>query len=177
MFSYIDLNDYEIIYYIRMGNTKALELLIKKYDSIIYYEINKIYRVSCSDKKNDLLQEGRIVLLRCLKVYNENVNECSFYNYFYVSLKHRFARILKTDTYYDRFILLEDCESYIKNQGSENAGVEFIFDSYLEKLIYDEIFKQGFTISSFCEKYNLSYYRMKKEYDNVSKKLVEFYNL
>ena len=59
-------NDYELIYYIRDGSEMALAIIIKKYDLVIYGLIQKIPYLKLSGKIDDLMQEGRMVLIKCL---------------------------------------------------------------------------------------------------------------
>ena len=174
MESLLEVNDHELIYYIHEGNEKALKLFIEKYDIIIYSEIKKLTFIWRSDKKNDLLQEGRILLIHCLQVYNPIENP-SFYYYFYKSLRRKFYRLLQNDYYYRNYILMED----IDKSGVSCSGkkFDFLFNDYLEKLMFDEIFDKGFTIKSFCEKYNISFYKAKKIYNQIKAKIIDYVGL
>ena len=62
-------NDYELIYYIRDGSEIVLKIFIQKYDLVIYSFIQKIPYLLYSGKVDDLMQEGRMVLFKCLQTY------------------------------------------------------------------------------------------------------------
>lgn len=78
---YKDINDYELCYLVRENDDDAMNLLFKKYDSVI----NKI---SSAFYKNyqyigidyeDLVQEARIGLIKALKGYNDE--QALFFTY------------------------------------------------------------------------------------------------
>ena len=78
---FVNYNDYELLYLIQDGEEKALHVLLKKYDTLIYTVVREMYPYG--DKAYDLMQEGRMTLYNCIYKYSK-AKEISFYSYFYI---------------------------------------------------------------------------------------------
>ncbi len=80
---YKDTNDYELIYRIRENTDDyAEEIIYKKYEPIVL-SLSKKYFLLVKNggvEYEDLIQEGRMGIIRALKTYNEN-QDCLFYSY------------------------------------------------------------------------------------------------
>ena len=70
MLDFKNYNDYELIYYIKDGNEAALDFMIKKYEPLIKKLTTSFIRFS--DKRDDLIQEGYLILMECIDKYNDN---------------------------------------------------------------------------------------------------------
>lgn len=70
---YKDINDYELIYYVRDNDDKSLELLFKKYEPVIYKYASLFYRKYkyTGLSYEDLIQEARIGLMNAIKSFND----------------------------------------------------------------------------------------------------------
>lgn len=80
---YKDLNDYELIYHIRENNDEeCINVLVKKYEPLIAKCANKYYVKAKFQgaELSDLVQEGRIAVIKALNSYNSN-NNSLFYTY------------------------------------------------------------------------------------------------
>lgn len=151
-------NDYELLYLITEGSEPALNLLYKKYDALIYKIAYSFYPYG--DKRNDLIQEGRMVLYDCIKKYDSRYS-VSFYSYFVISIRRVFAR-KKTSRYYDNYIFLEfDDKLFVSNNEKSiyNDGKRFFTDE-LEINIYNECFIGGMSLKGFAKNNNIDYSRV-----------------
>ena len=169
--SLLEVNDYELLYYIYEGNEAALKILISKYEVVTLGIIKRNFDIWRSDKKYDLLQEGRIMVFRCLKLYHPSP-DITFYVYFCKSLRNKFYKLYQNPYYYER-ILSENIEMFIPDLSSEKNKYDYLFSDYIEVLVYENIIKDGFSFNSVAEKYNISYYKLKQTYDSVVIKLRE----
>ena len=61
-------NDYELIYLVNEGSERALNVLYQKYYIYIYKVAAKY--IPRGDKKNDLIQEGLMLLNQSIKRFN-----------------------------------------------------------------------------------------------------------
>lgn len=169
-------NDYEILYLIKDGNEKALEFMFKKYDIHIFKIASSLYFKS--DKINDLIQEGRMVLYDCICRFNEN-QRVSFHAYFTICLKRTYYRLLKTD-YYTGLLVNEDDVPLDKlpdiNKKSDYRGSYFFTDEFYIKL-FDECLMGGLTISDFAKEHNISYNTAYYKYKRMVLTLKQLFSL
>ncbi len=84
------LNDYELIYLYNEGNENILEIILNKYKPLVYLLIKKM-NVPYVDKE-DFLQEGLMILYRCVNSYSEDKG--LFFNYCNVAIKRRFLTLI-----------------------------------------------------------------------------------
>lgn len=79
---YKNYNDYEILYLVKENDESSLNLLFTKYNPLIYKVANKYYDNTKNNGAElaDLLQEGRIGLLRAINSFNQNKDNL-FYTY------------------------------------------------------------------------------------------------
>ncbi len=173
---YINYNDYELIYLVQDGSEKAQGVLYQKY--AIY--INKIVEeyVPYSDKRYDLIQEGLLILFRCIKTFNPKFS-VNFYCYFTIIVRREFKKIMK-NSYYKTMLVLNDNIIY-KDMNffstSKNNFYKFknLWKDEWEVLIYQECLIEGMSVQAFSHKYNVSYfyvYGKKKAMINELKKIL-----
>lgn len=87
---YRDLNDYELVSYAYENNEDANNILIKKYEPLIYSTASRMLN-SCSYiglDKNDLVQEGMIGLNHAVNFFNEQ-RDITFYTYAKTCIERR----------------------------------------------------------------------------------------
>ena len=86
--NYKNLDDYDLLYQIRVDDKSSIDVLIKKYEPIIVGMAKKFYpRVKYQGADmNDLIQEGRIAVMKAVNAYDEN--DALFYTYVSVCLKN-----------------------------------------------------------------------------------------
>ncbi len=163
-------NDYELIYYIRDGSEMALAIIIKKYDLVIYGLIQKIPYLKLSGKIDDLMQEGRMVLIKCLYSFRSEYG--SFYGYFSVAMRNKLHKLLK-NKYYSSYILMEDVSMLPdeSNGGINGSKYRFLFNEHIEKIIYEEFFVNGFSLISIADNYNITYSEIIKVKNRMLRKL------
>ena len=79
---YKDFNDYELIYYIKDGSEDANNIMIKKYEPLIYKIASKMLPLCKYNglEINDLIQEGMIGLNHAIEKYIEQ-KDILFYTY------------------------------------------------------------------------------------------------
>ena len=152
---YINYNDYELIYLINDGSEKALKVLFEKY-SIYIKKI--IYKYCYNNNKDDLYQEGLMILNSCIRLYNP-IYLNSFFSYFAISLSRRFMALIKKDQYYQRFILLDDPTIYNNDFATYNFinNPKLFFKEEIEIIIYEEYFIGNASLTFISQKYNLKY--------------------
>ena len=156
-------NDYELLYLVGEGCERALNLLYHKYN--IY--VNKVVSsfVSNTDKRNDLVQEGLMVVHKCITSYTDK-SKIPLFWYIKISLTRRFMYLVTTTDYYrSKFVL---CDSnYMYSIGDKDRakyrylrdGTRFFSDK-LDLIIYKEHLIEGLSIKALCEKYNVKYHKV-----------------
>ncbi len=164
---FVNYNDFELLYLINdEGSEQAFHLLLKKYKPLIHFEVNNM--LYDTDKRKDLYQEGYLILIRCIELFNDYFN-ASFYTYFLISLRRRLKTLLIRDDYYSNSIFYDDI------RGLESSDINY---SYYEKIIEEKTSKngvlyfedcicRGLSLSSFAKNNNLSYYEAQKIKDLV----------
>lgn len=174
MLDFKNYNDYELIYYIREGSEAALVFMIKKYEPLIKKLATTL--IGFSDKKDDLIQEGFLIFMKCVEKYNDNMN-CCFYSYFIISLRRCFYKLIK-DEYYNMPILEEDpyyidIESTYKNF----KGRDFFFED--DKInMFDLCIIGDTSIRQYATIYNIPYKKALALYEDVKKELkLKYYNI
>lgn len=101
-------NDYELLYMIEDESKEALEILIKKYEPLIYTRLVK-FKIR-KEYFEDYFQEGLFVLFNAIKKYNCD-SPMSFTNFFDLLLKRRIMDLLrKNKRYFEDISLYEDID-------------------------------------------------------------------
>ena len=162
---FVNYNDYELLYLINdEGSEQAFDILFKKYD-IFIKNIARKYLFD-SDKRDDLYQEGLLVLLKCIKSFREAEN-ASFYSYFYVSLNRRYSLLLKRDKYYSENLFI-DCFDSVPDEKEKEQSLTY-FEMILKNqkndlgvLYLEDCINCGNSLHSFAKYNNISYYKAVK---------------
>ncbi len=163
-------NDYELLYLIREGSEFALNYLFKKYDVLIYKVAFKFY--PNDDKFEDLLQEGRMVLYRCINKFDFNKGT-SFYSFFNVCLKRYYIKLMNEDYYSNSYV----CKDLGYLPDSQNIGYSkiFILSQKLKDTEYYDMFVEclieNMSLSDYAKKYNISYAKCYRKYNMMLEKL------
>ncbi len=93
----MDYNDYELFYLVSENDENALDILLKKYDkliwSICYTCAKKFFYYITDIDLEDLVQEARIALYYALKSYNPN-EEFLFYSFVFLIVKRKATSLL-----------------------------------------------------------------------------------
>ncbi len=175
---FVNYNDYELLYLINdEGSEQAFHILYEKYDFLIKTIISKY--MCKSDKRQDLYQEGLIILNKCINTFREDAN-VSFYSYFIVSLNRRFS-YLKRDDYYCENIFIDNFEFTTKENDKDNKIL-----SYYERLIkanesemgvlyFEDCICNGSSLNSFAKNNNITYYEALKIKNKVIKEIKKRY--
>ena len=79
-------NDYELIYLSRFGDEDVVDIMIKKYEPLVHKLISNFNVDSLN--KDDYLQEGRLIISKAIKTFNEQ-SKMSFTRYVEMLLYHR----------------------------------------------------------------------------------------
>lgn len=169
-------NDYELLYYINNGSEAALEILYDKYSCLTIKVINDYFPYLDIDKRKDLHQEGLITLFDCIRTYNPD-GEAMFYTYYRICLLRRCFRLIK-DPYYSDIIFNEDIKELdaIPDDQTPNIKGERFFSDPLKIQIFDTIVIGNMQIMDFARQIGLSYYIVKKEYDEIIRTLKDSIN-
>ncbi len=90
------LNDYELLYMIRTGDSMAYQLLLGKYEKYIKQLLNKHFDYVVSTSKEDLNQECRILLTDLTQTYRDD-QDCRFLTYLVNGIRHRLSSIQRNE--------------------------------------------------------------------------------
>ena len=153
MLDFKNYNDYELIYYIKDGNEAALDFMIKKYEPLIKKLTTSFIRFS--DKRDDLIQEGFLILMKCIDKYNSNMN-CTFYSYFIVSIRHHFYHLMN-DEYYKMPILSSDVIYNSMTPIEKSFKGKDFFKDELKISIFDNCIIGNISIYKYSKEYNIPY--------------------
>ncbi|MCR5350051.1 MAG: hypothetical protein K6E20_03565 [Acholeplasmatales bacterium] len=175
---YYNINDFELLYLINEGNDKALEYLFFKYKHLIV----KMARRNCldSDKYEDLVQEGFMILHCCVRNYNTGLH-VTFYTYFCLSFIRRINRLKNNCDYYNSNILLNLNENWTQYKPENKRYHNFIAKDIHEKFkddevslnIYFECICYSLSLKGFSRKYQLDYRYVLKKHKIVVEYLKE----
>lgn len=162
---YAGYNDYELIYLVNEGSERALNVLYQKYNIYIYKVASKY--IPRGDKRNDLVQEGLMLLNQSIKKFNSKF-DVNFYTYFSIVLRRGLSRVLKNGYYYPNDICNNELVFYepalMDNSFNVNMFKKYITDE-IDINIYDECILGNLNVKAFSEIYNLNYsevYRRRK---------------
>lgn len=168
---YVNYNDYELLYLIKEGINPALKLMFYKYDHLIYLKSIECYPYG--DKHKDLVQEGRLILYKCIKNYSFDY-EVSFFSYFLISLKRMLERKMGKDYYQDILFLNE-------NAVGEEPRNDYIFvfkrkykNDYLAMMIYDECVIGESSLIEVAINYNVNYNKLIRKRNEIRRYLKKY---
>ena len=79
---YQDLNDYELLNYVKENIEEANDIMFEKYLPLVHSECNEMmkYVENCGVDKSDLIQEGLLGLTNAINTYEEQKDN-TFYTY------------------------------------------------------------------------------------------------
>ena len=167
------INDYEILYLINEGNELALNFMFDKYEPLIKKLARGFYK--SIEMTEDLIQEGRIILLSCIKGYSSYFN-ISFVYYFTICLK-RGLREKSRSSYYEEFLYFEEDEvATMDYSKSILARSEALLDTKEEKELYHFVVLDGMSLSLYARKKHLSYGKVHYQYTLLIEKLKKLLN-
>ena len=172
---YVNYNDFELLYLIKDGNPKALDMMFYKYDVLIKKTAFKI--LGSDDKIYDLIQEGRMLLYECIYKYNEHY-DISFYSYFLICLRRKLKREI-TKGYYDNYICLRENLSFgidLSDRILLRAYKREFKNDPLALAILDEHILRDISIATLAKEYNIPYKKLinkKKEIIEAIKKSID----
>lgn len=150
-------NDYELIYLVNEGSERALNVLYQKYYIYIYKVAAKY--IPRGDKKNDLIQEGLMLLNQSIKRFNPRF-DISFYAYFSIVLKRGFLRLLQNGYYYSKDVVDNDYVLHEPDCLTKSLEVNMLrryLSSELDINIYDECIVGNLNAKAFSKIYNVDY--------------------
>ena len=157
---YANYNDFELLYLVREGSEQAQNILYHKYSILIHKLVVRYYNFG--DKKEDLVQEGFMILYKCIKSFNPGLT-ISFFSYVLLSLNRHFSYLLKGD-YFSRGIFLTD--NIQAPDGNNYYQYSFLKRGYyflkedIDILLYQECLLEGLSLKAFSAKYGLSYQKV-----------------
>lgn len=136
----MDYNDYELVYLVRENDESATEILLKKYDNIIWSICYSCYRryfnYSIDIDVEDLVQEARITLYYAFRNYNPD-SDFLVYSFVVLVVKRRVVSLLNTK-YRKKFInvSIDKDDSYLQiADGFYNTPDFLISEKELEDMI------------------------------------------
>lgn len=144
---YRNLNDYDLLERIKVADSFAMDILIKKYEPVIVGISKKFYskaKYQGSDM-NDLVQEGRIAVLRAINAYDYE-KDSLFYTYVSVCIKnHLISYCRNLDSRKHSFLNYSLAEEFVFNV----SDVSFEPMRYLNEKNFDSLIS--------LERYELSF--------------------
>lgn len=161
-------NDYEILYLIKEGNEVALAFIFKKYEPYIWKIASAYHRYN--DKREDLVQEGRIILFNCIKAFNEDLG-ISFFSFFTLCIKRDFLKRVSNDYYKINIYLKEDIIGTMDYSKNIVYTSEALLEDLEEKEMYQFVILDGMSLRLYAEKKHLDYPKVYYKYGMLIKKL------
>lgn len=163
--NYKDVNDYELVYRIRENDDDAVNVMLKKYEPIIISIAKKYYGIvkNHGADMNDLIQEGRIAVVKAISSYNPNSTSI-FYTYVSICIDRHFITYCRNLTSFKNLPLnysitdeclysigdiskdpamslfqLYECENFMKEKNSFDFRDSNIFELRYNGFSYKEI--------------------------------------
>lgn len=171
-------NDYELIYLIKERSDEALEIMFAKYEKLIYTKIYKYYFHKIAFE--DCVQEGRLVLLKALKLYSDNSKK-TFMRYFELLLERKLIDLLRKDikdanSYElseEKILVHQINENSTLNNAILNEEVSFHFErlSKFEEEVYRLKFLRGYKVKEISKVLNLNPIKVSNAIQRIKKKL------
>ncbi|MEG1739392.1 MAG: sigma-70 family RNA polymerase sigma factor [Bacilli bacterium] len=128
---YKDINDNEIIYYVKDNNEEASAILFKKYEPLIVMTAKRLYKYMANSglEINDLVQEGMLALNSAIESFSEN-KDTSFYTYAKTCIENKIISMIVANTSNKHKILNESIPFEI----SDDDGERLLFGNILEDI-------------------------------------------
>lgn len=155
-------NDFELLYLIKEHSDEALEIMFSKYEKLIFAKIHKYHFSKMTFE--DMVQEGRLILLKAINKYNEYYNK-TFTKYFEMLLEHRLIDLLRKDLRENEkyFLDEEPIKRYKTNEISsldqivleEKINYQYNQLSSLEKTIYQLKFLDDYKVREIASELQL----------------------
>ena len=164
-------NDYEIIYLIKEGNELAYNIMFQKYEKYIWKMVSSFYHYGF--KREDIVQEGRMILHTCILGYNSYM-DVSFFSYFTICLRRKIAREIKRP-YYDEYQILSDNFS-LDVYNKQLLCMDSILSKEEEEL-YEWCFVMDRSLVLYTYKKGISYSEGMKKYRHLLAKVKKIYGL
>lgn len=168
-------NDYELIYLIREHNEVALNLMLEKYVSLIYYYMSKFHIFK--KFQSEFFQEGRLAIWKAIKTYRDDCGV--FYPYLSVIMKrafiHEMTYIGKCDVPVKNLDILlnEGIIPYNNNNDEDEPDPNVYYDKGYamlntdnDRLVYEAMYKKGLKCREIASIYNMD---IKKVYNIAAK--------
>ena len=140
-------NDYELLYLINTGSDEALEIMLKKYEKLIYSMIHKFHVFNSNF--DDAVQEARMSLLKSIRKYSEFENK-TFTKFFELILERKLIDLyhieIKNKKIEDHLLTFDTDMVYViedKLDGlimKENFAKQFYKLYSFEQVVYEEKF-------------------------------------
>ncbi|HOR17854.1 MAG TPA: sigma factor-like helix-turn-helix DNA-binding protein [Bacilli bacterium] len=168
-------NDYELLYLIYEKQDEALELMFKKYESLIRTRIRDFHIKS--KNYDDFFQEGLIMLKIAIETYDIYERK-TFNKYFDLILQRKIREILTRESKYFYHVVIQDNMDYLLSEVKETSfKIEENWKvglTALEKQVFEMMYESKKDISQIAKEilcderkiYN-AIYRAKKKIRRV----------
>ncbi len=173
------LNDYELLYLISESNEDALEILLTKYDNLIYSKLNKL-NFPYPDME-DYLQESRMLLKEAIDKYDDSYGKtfAKFFELLLIRFLYREkGKIIKNSKlFYSETAVLnvvtvkENAEQYVCVEEIKDKIKEILNDS--ERKIYLLYFVKNYSIDSIAIKLGIKKKAIYNKIYNIKEKIKE----
>ena len=138
---YKDYNDFELLNYIYEDNEEAKDIILKKYDPLIYSKAKNFekYIINRGYDLNDLIQEGRLGLINAIENFSGE-KKATFYTYANVCIERTMLTIVKKANRTKHKVLNESISIDDENKFKDISSgyMKFIDNNPEEKLISNE---------------------------------------
>lgn len=129
MIIYDELNDYELVSMAQELNEDAINLLHKKYQSIIYRKCRKMLKFLHNKgvDLSDLIQEGNLAVELAIKSFNP-IDDVSFYTFVNLCIDRQLINLLNI-TNRNKHKILNEAMPLENNDDSEISLIDIIEDN------------------------------------------------
>lgn len=166
-------NDYELLYMVKLQDTVALDILLRKYERYIY---KKVYSFFYTDEDGDYFQEGILSLYRAIETFDDRYNK-TFMRYFEVLIDRHFINLYNKQKRYLKAIETIKMELLIEEEQEEvlEPTLMYEFKSHAEQTIYDLYFVKNLKVSLISKKTGLSSKQVYNAIYRIKQKILEVY--
>lgn len=142
---YDNINDEDLIEYIKSGDKYAFEYLLNKYRELVNIKVSKYYIVGA--EKDDIVQEGLIGLFKAIKSYKSDMQN-SFKSFANMCIERQLITAIKTSNRQKHIPLNSylslNTSAYNEEEGECDTDLIDIFDSNLVEDPLDTITKKEY---------------------------------
>jgi len=170
-------NDYELLYLINTGSDEALEIMLKKYEKLIYSMIHKFHVFNSNF--DDAVQEARMSLLKSIRKYSEFENK-TFTKFFELILERKLIDLyhieIKNKKIEDHLLTFDTDMVYViedKLDGlimKENFAKQFYKLSSFEKVVYEQKFLKNKKVKEISSELNQSNVKVSNAIQRIKQK-------